>query len=271
MATCTNCGKKSLFLRVNARGLCSECQKLAITPSKPIVIVTEHNSIGHQAEEDACNYFISELTKLDYDAEKFKIEHRSNEYTSLFYGLSDILRIKITSNIQWVSIPLVQEDRVSNEIFEINGNSLFCKSYIKNTNDLSVYIPYLSRVKTCEKYGNTRELTEKEKTALQYVYDILVRCGAAELDKFYLYTTSAEVELIYISLPCSVKMKIHLKKQGGYITNNLVKNDKNRLVFTELSEIDDLVKKVYKEYVEIAKENEKYHHMENYEKYIPHQ
>lgn len=52
-------------------------------------------------EESICEFFISHLSS-NHDLSKFSIEHRAEEYTSLFYGNNNFLRVKFTPEAKWL-------------------------------------------------------------------------------------------------------------------------------------------------------------------------
>ena len=260
MAICKNCGKKGLFLKLNSRGLCSECADLMkATPSSGTMIISSNGvnegnankAVGHSDEESACNYLIDELVKAGFERDKFRIEHRAKDYTSLFYALEDIARIKITDNVKWITIPLCREDRNNPDIsslFEEKTLSLgHCKSYFDSTDDLATYVKFLSALTPVEHYGTSRELTDSEKEALDYTFDYMISLGANP-DCFYLYILTQEAELIYKSWHCTVRYKLYKKKKGGKITYRTITNSQNSDTFVELSDIkkheEDIIKTI---------------------------
>ncbi len=258
MAICKNCGKKGLFLKLNSRGLCSECAELMknVPSSGTIVIApsgvnedSTYKAIGHCDEEAACNYLIDELEKNGFDRDKLRIEHRAKDYTSLFYALQDIARIKITDKVKWISIPLREEDRNNPEIssfFEEKTLGLgHCKSYFDSIDSLSTYVKFLSVLTPIEHFGTSRELTDNEKEAINYTHQYMVSLGA-NADCFYLYTLSQEVELIYKSWHCAVRYKLYKKKKGGRISYRTITNSHNSDVFVELSDITKHEKELVK-------------------------
>ena len=285
MATCKNCGKKGLFLKLNVRGLCSECAELARSrvPSGQIRfgIGEQTNNedvvkIGHSEEEAACNFFIDELVKRGKSKEKFRIEHRSQEYTSLFYELSDFLRVKITDNVKWITICLSPEDREKYkdcELFEEqkNKNEAHWKSYFNSIDDLARYVDIAANAPAAEVYGFTRELTEKEQSIADYLVKLFVECGA-ESEDFYLYNLTNEFELMYHSQFGNIRVKAFAKKPGGYVVDGRFdeygfKLEKNRLQFEELADLDILKEKYIPEKIKKGLDDKYSSDMKYYIKY----
>ncbi len=264
MAVCKKCGKKGLFLHVNAEGLCNKCATLIVPhkDSSNIYLTIPQESTQKSTfeskepdsmkEENACFYFIDELTKLGWDHDEFKIEHRSENYTSLFYGINNILRIKISENVKWISIIVCNEDRKllrDSPLFahQENKNEAHWKSYFKDISDLHNYLEIVSRVSVCEYYGTRDALNEKEKSVCDYIINLFVSCGA-DIDKFYLYILANEFELLYHSPLGCVRFKVYAKRAGGYIYDShfkeyRIKNTDYKYPFTELTDLDYLSKK----------------------------
>jgi len=261
MATCKNCGKKGLFLHLNVRGLCADCAKLAQSvPSSTAITIgidginkgREYAGVGHMDEEQVCKYFIDELVKRGKERDKFKIEHRAQDYTSLVYGLSDFMRVKVTSNVKWISIEIGTADREKykdSPLFEkqTNKNEIHWKSYYDSDEDLKNYVDIAAGAFMAEVYGTVRELTDKEKEAADYLYDLFLECGATP-DDFYLYILANEFELIFRSQYGSIRVKAYAKKKGGYIIDNRFDEYKidaanGKLAYVELNELDILKEK----------------------------
>ena len=285
MAICKNCGKKGLFLHLNARGLCADCAKLAQSvPSSTAVTIgidginkgREYAAVGHMDEEQVCRYFIDELVKRGKERDKFKIEHRAQDYTSLVYGLSDFMRVKVTSNVKWISIGVGTADREKykdSPLFQkqTNKNEIHWKSYYDNDEDLKQYVDIAAGAFMAEVYGNVRDLSDKEKEAADYLYDLFLECGAAPED-FYLYILSNEFELIFHSQYGSVRVKAYAKKKGGYIIDNRFDEHKiaavnGKLAYVELNDLDFLKEKYIPNKIKKALDDKYVDDMSNYIKY----
>ncbi len=251
MTTCKNCGKSEWLLNLNACGLCAECSELKkAVPSRSTIVVNSreinvgdiNRTVDHSDEEEVCDFFIRELVKAGFSRDKFKIEHRTKEYTSLFYALEDIVRIKITANVKWISIPLLDEDRDKPDIKAMFEKETLkfrhCKSYFESINDIVRYVNYISVLKPVEYYGVNRRLTEKENEAVAYAYNLMTSLGAGP-DDFYLYILSKEVELIYKSWHCTVRYHLYKKKKGGRFSYRTSNNSIVEETFTELADIQN--------------------------------
>ncbi|MEE3324177.1 MAG: hypothetical protein VZR33_02495 [Methanosphaera sp.] len=83
---------------------------------------------------------IKEIIKhLDYDETGFRIVANSSNYTTLYYKLYEIFRLKSGSRSQWLSLNMDGLDRdESNPIFDLqkNKNQLFWKSDLRNLDEL---------------------------------------------------------------------------------------------------------------------------------------
>lgn len=279
MVICKGCGKKGMFLNLNSRGLCSECVELMKMDKSSGTIIIGLNGVntgevnkvvGHSDEEVACNYLINELVKAGFNRTKFNIEHRSQDYTSLFYALVDIARIKITDNVKWITIPLCTEDRKKTEVASLFEDKTMClrhcKSYFHSINELSRYVKYISVLTPIEHYGSSRKLTDNEKEVIDYTYNYMVSIGA-DKDCFYLYPLTQEVELIYKSWHCAVRYKLY-KKGGGKITYRTITNSRNSDTFVELSDIRKYEKDLKKTIQYANSDKYSYDDMLNYIKYI---
>lgn len=259
MAKCKNCGKKGLFLKLNARGLCPECAaKADAAPKSGQIIIgfndinigQEDRAIGHNDEEEACQFFIDELVKRGKELSRFKIEHRSSDYTSLVFDLDDFIRIKITDNVKWISLSLSMEDQqkfMNDPLFASQSNKQVrhWRSDFQSFDDLEKYVDLAEHACMPTTYNYDRDLTDKEKTVADYLMHLFIECGA-DPNKFYCHILSQEAELIYNSQFGDIRFKAYAKKAGGYIILDRdfstagIKADKNRLPFTELSDLDFL-------------------------------
>lgn len=287
MAKCKNCGKKGLFLHLNARRLCADCAKLAQSvPSSTAITIgidginkgREYSAVGHMDEEQVCKYFIEELVKRGKERDKFKIEHRAQDYTSLVYGLSDFMRVKVTSNIKWISISVGTADREKykdSPMFEkqTNKNEIHWKSYYDSDEDLKNYVNIAAGAFRAEVYGTVRELTEKEKAVADYLYNLFLEC-CAEPEDFYLYILTSEFELIFHSQYGSVRVKAYAKKKGGYVIDNSFDEYKidaanGKFTYVELEELDILKEKYIPSKIKKALDDKYVNDMSNYLKYKP--
>ncbi len=284
MPVCKHCGKKGLFLKLNARGLCDDCAKLAAeTESKTVVTIdpfatsrSETESIGHESEESLCKTIINELVNRGFNASDFRIEHRTLDYTSVFKGLSDFLRVKSTDNVQWVSILVTPQDiekYKDSPLFErqVNKSEFHWKAYINTGSNLQQYYDIIENAarSATDVYGDNRELTEQEKPVVDYLASLLVECGANEND-MYLYLLANELDLIYHSIAGSIRLKAYKKKGGYVLINERFKEqsklaDNGKLVFSEIEELN-ILKENYIPFL-IEEANVTPHDMSHYIKY----
>ncbi len=287
MARCRECGKKGLFLKLNARGLCEECAEKAKMASKSGQIIftddiknTDDNyaSIGHNDEVSACQFFIDRLVERGKEIEKFKIEHRASDYTSLVYdGYNDFIRIKLTDNVSWVSIALSREDQnkyMNDPLFDSqrNKNQRHWRSDLDSIDQLQQYVDMAENACISISLEEVRELTEKEKTVADYLYDLFVECGAKP--KYIYYDTfSQELAILYKCINGRIKFKAYAKKPGGYIImdhdfdSTKIKGEKHRFLFSELSELDCLKEKVIPLKIQSGDEMAKYY-KDHYTRYV---
>lgn len=89
---------------------------------------------------------IKEIIKhLDYDETGFRIVANSSNYTTLYYNLYEIFRLKSGSRSQWLSLNMDGLDiDESNPIFDLqkNKHQLFWKSDLRNLDEL---IPLINK------------------------------------------------------------------------------------------------------------------------------
>ena len=283
MAQCKGCGKKGLFLKLNARGLCEDCAEKAKTAQKSgqirisfdginIVSGTDLNNteLGHESEKKALEYFVDRLSERGKDRSLFKIEHRASDYTTLVYDdFNDFIRIKITNNVSWISIALSNEDQkryMNDPLFdhpEGKERRHWC-SYFKTIDQLERYLDVAENACVSIGIGTDRSVTNQEKVIADYLYDLYIDCGA-EPENMFFYTLAQEFEILYKCPAGSIRFKAYAKKQGGYliIDNDFetakIKGEKNRLAFTELSELDFLKNKLIPIKIKRGSEMAKYH------------
>ena len=201
MAKCKECGRKGFFLRLNARGLCPECSEKALaTPKSGQINFTTsgvaHRSpdidIGHSDERLACQFFIDSLAERGKDISKFKIEHRSADYTSLVYDdLNDFIRIKMTDNVSWISIALSDDDRIAHEndpLFDLQKEKSrrHWRSSFRSINQLPLYLDMANNACVTHSIGYDRTLTDQEKKIADHLYDLYLNCGAQAEDMYAL-------------------------------------------------------------------------------------
>ena len=260
MPQCVNCGKRGLFLKLNVRGLCSECaEKVKMMPKSGQIIIGINDgitdvSVGHNREEDVCNYFINELVKRGKKRDMFKIQHRAEDYTSLFFDMNDFIRVKYTSNVHWISIALTSDDQqkyMSDLLFskQFNKNMRHWKSEFNTFSDLSRYVDMAENACFIVTYNYDRELTLNERKVMDYLMKLFVDCGARQ-EKFYCQILSQDASVIYYSQFGDIRFKAYAKKQGGYIVLDRIFSDagimgeNGRYPFKELSELDFLKEKL---------------------------
>lgn len=304
MPTCNACGKKGLFLKLNARGLCKECAEKAkeapkssqialsfklsdekaeeATRQSRIVLsindLSENSKLGHEDERRACQYFIDKLVERGKDASLFKIEHRSENYTSLIYDeFNDFIRIKITKNVSWISIALTDEDQqkhMNDPLFDHpeGKDRRHWISYFLTFDQLERYLEVAENACYSMPIGTERAVTNQEKVIADYLYDLFISCGA-EPENMYYYLLAQEFEILYKCGAGSIRFKAYAKKQGGYLIMDndyrtaKLKGEKNRIAFTELSELDCLKAKLIPIKIERGNEMAKYY-KERYLKYV---
>ena len=281
MARCKGCGKKGLFLKLNARGLCEECAEKAkaVPKSGQIVFTTdggvnggaEFTDLGHEEEENACQYFINQLVMRGKEESLFKIEHRTPEYTSLVYDeYNDFIRIKITKNVSWISLSLSAEDQqryMNSPLFEGQEKKSVrhWRSYFESVDDLHQYLNMAENACTNTLVGTVRDMSEREKVIADYLYDLFLKCGA-EPENMYYCTYAHECELLYKYGSGGIRFKAYAKKQGGSIDLDPIfdevglKADKQRLPFVELSELDCFTEKLIPAKIQKGNEMAKYNH-----------
>lgn len=120
---------------------CSQCgAKMSIYGLQVNVSIGgsgEHKAVPE--EETILNNFID---TLDVPKEDFKIEKKSDNYTTLVYKDRDLIRLKYTDLAKWVEVIVVRDMKkkyLDSPLFEENTKSkVFWKSILKDK-DLTPY------------------------------------------------------------------------------------------------------------------------------------
>lgn len=165
-------------------------------------------------EESICEYFISQLSG-ERDPAKFVIEHRASEYTSLFYGNNNFLRVKFTPESKWLSFSLSNEDRDKHRndplfAMQIDKNLNHWKSEFSSKDDLIKYLELAKNACYELKVCGDEPLTEEEQIIADKLKEIMIKAGAKENHfKFRHLTDHAEVCYIQgrIRFKCMKKKK----------------------------------------------------------------
>lgn len=287
MTRCKGCGKKGLFLKLNARGLCMECaEKAQMAPKSGQIHLSindvsenkENEALGHSDEIVACQFFIDKLVERGKDRSLFKIEHRASDYTSLVYdGVNDFLRVKITDNVSWISIALTNDDQklhFDDPLFnsQKNKNQRHWRSDFNSIDQLPRYLEIAETACIPILLGTERLVTDKEKIIADYLYDSFLSCGA-EPENMFFYTLAQEFELLYMCGAGNIRFKAFVKKPGGYLIIDRdyeaikIKGEKGKYFFVELSELDCLKEKLIPLKIKRGKEMAKYY-KEHYTNYV---
>ena len=259
MAQCSGCGKKGLFLKLNARRLCEECAQKAQDANgfgeirisvDGVSKASNKTDLGHADEVSICQYFIDRLVERGKDIEMFKIEHRSSDYTSLVYDeRNDFLRVKMTENTAWLSIALSDEDCIKyadDPLFydQKNKNQRHWKSYFESIEQLPIFVDMAYNACFTVGLGSARAVKDQERIVADYLYDLFVSCGAEE-DRMYYITYSDEFELTYNTANMGIQFKAYAKKPGGYLRmdydmQRIIGWDDIKYPFSELTDLDCL-------------------------------
>lgn len=260
MAQCTGCGKKGLFLKLNARRLCEECaakaKELQEVGALHISVdgvnpEAKYKDLGHADEMSVCQYFIDRLVERGKDARMFKVEHRSTDYTTLVYDESnDFLRVKMTDRVAWLSIALSDEDcqkYADDPLFysQENKNQRHWKAYFESMDQLSQFVDMAEHACVPSIVGTPREAKDHERRVADYLYDLFISCGAEPENMFYI-TWADEFSLNY-ACAGGIQFKAYAKKPGGYLRMSFdediklnLRSEKNKCFFDDLSDLDCL-------------------------------
>ena len=231
-------------------------------------------SIKHdnKTEEDICNYFIEKLSSKK-DASLFKIEHRSKDYTSLFYGNNNFMRVKYTPLSKWISFSMfgeIAKENMDNPLFDAqkNKNQFQWKSKFNSFDELSRYIEFAENGCYVLKVAGDEPLSEAEQPVADYLKNMLVALGADP--KYIKYRhLSDHAEVVYLGKAIDFKM---YKKKSNYIKVDKKIATKQRIPFipipnlpyygkyefTSLEELDGLQKYIEAEFKEMEKNKESF-------------
>lgn len=100
-------------------------------------------STSYDNEVDILNNFVdSYLT--DYK-DKLHIVSNSSSYTTLRYGIMDLIRLKYSEKAKWLTIfmpPKVNKEYIDNDLFtnQKNKNQIHWKSFIDDSSELSNFV-----------------------------------------------------------------------------------------------------------------------------------
>ena len=166
------------------------------------------------SEIEVCNFFINKL-KDEKDVSKFKIEHLSNNYTTLKYDVFDVLRVKFTLKAKWISVAPTNEDRdiyKDSPLFDDQGNKnqVHWKSYINSINDLEKYLDIVRH--SCRVYVKETVLDEREAPIFEHFKNELVKRGLKE--DLIEFNKTSEHTYIYYCGAYAVYIKLYKKKKN---------------------------------------------------------
>lgn len=118
-------------------------------------IITDNN-YSKPFDENECEILeqIIKMLSNNFESTNFKIVKNCKDYTTLQYKMIDIVRIKYTDRAKWITISMADNDcareNINNPLFnnEKNKNKAHWKSSLKDSNNISVYLPFL--IKSCK-------------------------------------------------------------------------------------------------------------------------
>ena len=193
-------------------------------------------------EEAVCEFFISNLS-VDRDSTKFSIEHRTDAYTSLFYGNNNFLRVKYTPDSKWLSFSLSNDDRKKYSddplfVTQVNKNQNHWRSVIASMDDLSKYIEIANNACYELKVCGDDPLSEAEQAVGDRLKEIMIKVGAQE-NHFKFRHLSDHAEICYIHGRIRYKC---LKKKKSWIEIDTRYSKKmgniSKFEFNDVSELD---------------------------------
>lgn len=207
---------------------------------------TDYTASAYENEERICQYFIDNLSGKK-DVNKFTIEHRSQDYTSLIYGNNDFMRVKFTHASKWISFSLSENDRHKYEtepLFNLTPKktSIHWKASVNSYDDLSKFLKIAENACYELKVAGSAPPTEAEKIVCDYIKELLLAMGANEkYVTYHHYTSYAKTEYCGHDI---FKFKIlKSKKNYAMMEDSIAKkaklklDERQRLVFTS---VDDL-------------------------------
>ena len=221
-------------------------------------------------EFDVCNYFIAELTKRGKDDNLFRIEQRTEKYTTLAYGNNGFLRVHISKidDTKWISILMVGDNRkkyINSELFaaQENKNQVQWKAMINDFSDYSKFIDIA--YESCFVYEDEAEpLTPEEAEIGNYLKKLFLECGAKEEDIKMIHKNEY-AEIYYLSGLSKIEIKVYKKKNNciRLYYYDLAKELKikcdatGKIEFEKLEELD-VIKPYIKDRVEKIEEDRVY-------------
>ena len=198
-----------------------------------------------KAEEEICQYFINLLSK-GRDPNKFVIEHRTESYTSLFYGNNNFLRVKFTPNSKWLTIAIAPQDQnkyKDSPLFaeQTNKNQVHWKSSFSSKDDLVKYHDLINNACYELPICGKKPLTEGEQQVADKLQEIMLKVGAEE-GHFKFYHFSDHAEICYIQ--GGIRFKRMKTKKKSWIEVDDRKSKKlgniSKFEFNEINEIDKM-------------------------------
>lgn len=122
-------------------------------------------------EKKICEQVI-ELLSNYYDKDKFGIENRSQDYTSLIFCDNDFFRVKYTDRSRWISIRLAKEDRNEDDprfAAQKKKTQLHWKADITSAEDINKFEDVL--INACKSFMGT-EYKPREHTSSTITFSV---------------------------------------------------------------------------------------------------
>lgn len=100
----------------------------------------------NEAEQQLVNIVLSYFPRET--SSQFKLERRSNNYISMFYGANDFLRLKYTPKSKWISLRLpfdLAKANLENPLFAAQSNKkqFHWKASLNSLDDLQLFRDFI--------------------------------------------------------------------------------------------------------------------------------
>lgn len=75
----------------------------------PVRVFNDDFPEPNESEREACE-IVAEALREDFDFAAFSVEKKSKDYTTLVYKQYDVMRVKISDRVKWLSVYVLGKD-----------------------------------------------------------------------------------------------------------------------------------------------------------------
>lgn len=180
---------------------------------------TEAKINAIEEEEGICNDIIRRI-KEDRPQQKhdWEIRHRSQDYTTLAYRNSDLLRVKWTENSHWIRIQMDGENATKHEndpIFshQEKKTELMWRVPCNTKEDIDTLYPYILEAwDSIENFTVRIPLTDTEREYVKAAADLLAEV-TGDAEHTYISKSTKDIDIMYYaSSNCCIRLTPYKRK-----------------------------------------------------------